>query len=214
MKFGYFILIRTIQKHQLCSKISRSHSHQEKKRPFHFFLEKVNDKLSIFQQQHKYTLYRLNPDFLFNQHYTTSSGFQKTWTFNSSPTPRDTDDTHRSKKACHHCYKEGKDGHQHSGLAEPPEDAGQGRSLPPAAFELAVPQRFKSGSKTHKKRSKSSFCALMHDFSDYIFSYQLLKEWSQLHRFLWIMLEYFIRGPSKKWQIKKQVRQMKTVNNV
>ena len=59
----------------------------------------------------------------------------------------DLDCTHGPNKACHHCDEEGEDGHQHAGLAEPPEDFWQGRALSPSSFQLIVPQRFKPGTR-------------------------------------------------------------------
>lgn len=54
-------------------------------------------------------------------------------------------DTHRSNKSSHHCEEEGEDGHQHAGLAEPPEDSGEGGSFPAALLQLVVPQLLQPG---------------------------------------------------------------------
>lgn len=59
----------------------------------------------------------------------------------------DLDDTHRPNEACHHCEEEGEDGHQHAGLAEPPEDSSQGCPISAFSFQLIVPQRFEPGTR-------------------------------------------------------------------
>lgn len=51
--------------------------------------------------------------------------------------------TYGTNEACHHCEEEGKDGHQHARLAEPPEDSCQGCPLSPSSLQLIVPQSFK-----------------------------------------------------------------------
>lgn len=61
----------------------------------------------------------------------------------------DLDGTHGPDEASHHCEEEGDDGHQHAGLAEPPEDSCQGCSLSPSTLQLVVPQRFESGTGNH-----------------------------------------------------------------
>lgn len=53
--------------------------------------------------------------------------------------------THWSNESSHHCKKEGEDGHQHAGLAEPPEDSGEGGSFPAALLQLFVPQLLQPG---------------------------------------------------------------------
>lgn len=56
--------------------------------------------------------------------------------------------THWSNESRHHGEEEGEDGHQHAGLAEPPEDSGQGRSFPAVLLQLIVPQLLQPGNTT------------------------------------------------------------------
>lgn len=50
------------------------------------------------------------------------------------------ENTHWSNESSYHCKEEGEDGHQHAGLAEPPEDSAEGRSFPAVLLQLIVPQ--------------------------------------------------------------------------
>lgn len=63
------------------------------------------------------------------------------------------DATHRPNKGPHHREEEGEDGHQHAGLAEPPEDPRQGGPLPPSSLQLIAPQSLEPATRNqrHKK---------------------------------------------------------------
>lgn len=64
----------------------------------------------------------------------------------------DVDDTHRPDESCHHSEEQSKDGHQHAGLAKPPEDSSQGCPFSALSFQLIVPQRFKPRGKNQEHK--------------------------------------------------------------
>lgn len=68
--------------------------------------------------------------------------------------------THRSGKACCHADEESEDGHQHAGLAEPPEHPTQGGSVSSLCLQLLVPQGLQPGDrgeKLSKQRTDQDF---------------------------------------------------------
>lgn len=85
----------------------------------------------------------------------------------------DLDSTHRPNEARHHCEEEGKDGHQHAGLAEPPEDSGQGGPLSPSTFQLIVPQSFEPATRNQMTRIHNDIVIEHHLVNDE--SQQLVK---------------------------------------